>query len=178
MTHTRSPATGVHGRHEPLGTPAPRREPLWRNVIGDVLRRERLAQERTLKEVSEAARISMPYLSEVERGLKEASSEVLAAAAASLGMRLIDLLEQAHRELTRQTVQADLDQLARRRPTAFITTRGLSSGSPQAPPEDDPHAVTQVTSVVEVSSRHTDLTGDAAPTTVAGLTSGSVELAA
>ncbi|MEU6309281.1 helix-turn-helix domain-containing protein, partial [Streptomyces chartreusis] len=58
------------------GTAPPRaapKEPLWRDLVGDVLRRERLAQERTLKDVADAARISMPYLSEVERGRKEAS---------------------------------------------------------------------------------------------------------
>ncbi|MDH6220905.1 helix-turn-helix domain-containing protein [Streptomyces pseudovenezuelae] len=80
--------------------PAPR-EPLWRDLVGDVLRRERLAQERTLKDVADAARISMPYLSEVERGRKEASSEVLAAAANALGLGLGDLLSLAHGELTR-----------------------------------------------------------------------------
>ncbi|MFI8228932.1 helix-turn-helix domain-containing protein [Streptomyces sp. NPDC085900] len=82
--------------------PAPR-EPLWRDLVGDVLRRERLAQERTLKDVADAARISMPYLSEVERGRKEASSEVLAAAAQALGLGLGDLLSLAHGELTRVT---------------------------------------------------------------------------
>jgi transcriptional regulator with XRE-family HTH domain len=66
-----------------------------------VLRRERLAQERTLKDVAEAARISMPYLSEVERGRKEASSEVLAAAAQALGLGLTDLLSLAQDELAR-----------------------------------------------------------------------------
>lgn len=79
------------------------REPLWRDLVGDVLRRERLAQERTLKEVAESARISMPYLSEVERGRKEASSEVLAAAAGALGLGLGDLLAQAQGELVRLT---------------------------------------------------------------------------
>lgn len=79
------------------------REPLWRDLVGDVLRRERLAQERTLKEVAEAARISMPYLSEVERGRKEASSEVLAAAAGALGLGLGDLLVRAQGELVRLT---------------------------------------------------------------------------
>jgi hypothetical protein len=79
------------------------REPLWRDLVGDVLRRERLAQERTLKEVAEAARISMPYLSEVERGRKEASSEVLAAAAGALGLGLADLLARAQGELLRLT---------------------------------------------------------------------------
>ncbi|MFI7413295.1 helix-turn-helix domain-containing protein [Streptomyces sp. NPDC049627] len=82
--------------------PAPK-EPLWRDLVGDVLRRERLAQERTLKDVADTARISMPYLSEVERGRKEASSEVLAAAAHALGLRLGDLLSLAQGELVRIT---------------------------------------------------------------------------
>ncbi|MDQ0935321.1 helix-turn-helix domain-containing protein [Streptomyces turgidiscabies] len=82
--------------------PAPR-EPLFRDLVGDVLRRERLAQERTLKDVADAARISMPYLSELERGRKEASSEVLAAAAHALGLGLGDLLSLAQSELTRHT---------------------------------------------------------------------------
>ncbi|MFF3332509.1 helix-turn-helix domain-containing protein [Streptomyces sp. NPDC002888] len=89
----------------PAPAPAPR-EPLWRDLIGDVLRRERLAQERTLKDVAEAARISMPYLSEVERGRKEASSEVLAAAAQALGLGLGDLLSRAHSELTRTSARS------------------------------------------------------------------------
>ncbi|CAM5660187.1 MULTISPECIES: helix-turn-helix transcriptional regulator [Streptomyces] len=79
------------------------REPLWRDLVGDVLRRERLAQERTLKDVADAARISTPYLSEVERGRKEASSEVLAAAAHGLGLGLGDLLTLVQGELTRVT---------------------------------------------------------------------------
>ncbi|MFJ5998737.1 helix-turn-helix domain-containing protein [Streptomyces sp. NPDC092370] len=84
--------------------PAPAaKEPLWRDLVGDVLRRERLAQERTLKDVADQARISMPYLSEVERGRKEASSEVLAAAAHALGLNLGDLLTRAQGELTRVT---------------------------------------------------------------------------
>ncbi|MFJ6570430.1 helix-turn-helix domain-containing protein [Streptomyces sp. NPDC091292] len=86
----------------PEATPAPR-EPLWRDLVGDVLRRERLAQQRTLKDVAEAARISMPYLSELERGRKEASSEVLAAAARALGLDLAGLLALTHGELVRLT---------------------------------------------------------------------------
>ncbi|MCX3290658.1 helix-turn-helix transcriptional regulator [Streptomyces sp. NEAU-H22] len=76
---------------------------MWRDLVGDVLRRERLAQERTLKDVADEARISMPYLSEVERGRKEASSEVLAAAAHALGLGLGDLLTRAQGELARVT---------------------------------------------------------------------------
>ncbi len=75
------------------------REPLWRDLVGEVLRRERRAQGRTLKEVSEASRISMAYLSEVERGRKEASSEVLAAAAQALGLSLADVLALAGERL-------------------------------------------------------------------------------
>ncbi|MFD6278731.1 helix-turn-helix domain-containing protein [Streptomyces sp. NPDC060209] len=88
-------------------TPVPAaKEPLWRDVVGDVLRRERLAQKRTLKDVSEAARISMPYLSEVERGRKEASSEVLGAAARSLGLGLADVLSLAQGELARRSTSS------------------------------------------------------------------------
>ncbi|MGV9266083.1 helix-turn-helix domain-containing protein [Kitasatospora sp. NPDC003701] len=102
-TASSGPAGPARAPQRPAGAPpapAPR-EPLWRNLVGDVLRRERLAQERTLKDVAEAARISMPYLSELERGRKEASSEVLAAAARALGLGLPDLLSLAQDELTR-----------------------------------------------------------------------------
>jgi transcriptional regulator with XRE-family HTH domain len=98
-SHEPSEARVVPLRPVPA-TPASR-EPLLRHVVGDVLRRERLAQERTLKDVADAARISMPYLSELERGRKEASSEVLAAAAHALGLGLADLLTRAQTELAR-----------------------------------------------------------------------------
>lgn len=70
---------------------APRRV-LLRSALGESLRRLRLEQGRTLAEVALTARISMPYLSEVERGLKEVSSEVLAALCAALGIELPELL--------------------------------------------------------------------------------------
>ncbi|MEV0124798.1 helix-turn-helix transcriptional regulator [Streptomyces sp. NPDC050703] len=91
--------TGAPAAGPPAAGPPAAREPLWRDVVGDVLRRERLAQERTLKDVADAARISMPYLSELERGRKEASSEVLAAAAHALGLRLTDVLSLAQSRL-------------------------------------------------------------------------------
>ncbi|MFE9879737.1 helix-turn-helix domain-containing protein [Streptomyces sp. NPDC005784] len=104
-TPARAPRPPVVAPHPgPTAPAAPTgKEPLWRDLVGDVLRRERLAQERTLKDVADAARISMPYLSEVERGRKEASSEVLAAAARALGLGLTELLSLAQRELTRHT---------------------------------------------------------------------------
>ncbi|GGO56749.1 hypothetical protein GCM10012287_51040 [Streptomyces daqingensis] len=116
------------------------KEPLWRDVVGDVLRRERLAQDRTLKDVAETARISMPYLSEVERGLKEASSEVLAAAARALGLDLAGLLVLAHEELVRlagiarvsaqRTVPASTASFLARRPDAVGPRRSGARTSP------------------------------------------------
>lgn len=65
---------------------------LLREAIGDSLRRVRTAQSRTLREVSSSARVSLGYLSEVERGRKEASSELLAAICDALAVPLSDVL--------------------------------------------------------------------------------------
>jgi transcriptional regulator with XRE-family HTH domain len=65
---------------------------LLRRVIGDALRARRQGQHRTLREVSTAANVSLGYLSEIERGQKEASSELLAAICEALGARLSELL--------------------------------------------------------------------------------------
>jgi len=65
---------------------------LLRRVIGDALRARRQSQHRTLREVSTAANVSLGYLSEIERGQKEASSELLAAICEALGARLSELL--------------------------------------------------------------------------------------
>jgi transcriptional regulator with XRE-family HTH domain len=70
-----------------------------RRLIGDALRRERLAQQRTLREVSSAARVSLGYLSEVERGQKEASSELLAAICDALDVPLSRVLREVSGEL-------------------------------------------------------------------------------
>ncbi|MPZ64694.1 MAG: helix-turn-helix domain-containing protein [Pseudonocardiaceae bacterium] len=65
---------------------------LLREAIGDRLRRTRTYQQRTLREVSRAARVSLGYLSEVERGRKEASSELLASICGALELPLDELL--------------------------------------------------------------------------------------
>ncbi len=62
--------------------------PLLRTEIGDVLRMLRQRQGRTLREVSSEAQVSLGYLSEVERGQKEASSELLEAICSALGVPL------------------------------------------------------------------------------------------
>jgi transcriptional regulator with XRE-family HTH domain len=67
---------------------------LLRHMLGDALRRLRLRQGRTLREVSAAARVSLGYLSEVERGQKEASSELLASICGALGAPLSQVLRE------------------------------------------------------------------------------------
>ncbi|MEX5721043.1 helix-turn-helix domain-containing protein [Geodermatophilus maliterrae] len=65
---------------------------LLRTQLGQTLRGHRLRQRRTLRDVSGAARVSLGYLSEVERGQKEASSELLASICDALDVELADLL--------------------------------------------------------------------------------------
>jgi transcriptional regulator with XRE-family HTH domain len=77
---------------------------LLRQLLGDVLRRLRIRQGRTLREVSASARVSLGYLSEVERGRKEASSELLAAICTALDTPL----SQVFREVSDNFALAEL----------------------------------------------------------------------
>ena len=100
---TRQPGNGHRetGRPEPRQPEAPRPDdPLMRDLIGELLRRARTEQRRTLREVAEDAQVSLPYLSEIERGRKEASSEVLAAVYRSLGLSLTDVLAELYHRAT------------------------------------------------------------------------------
>jgi transcriptional regulator with XRE-family HTH domain len=72
---------------------------LLRRLVGDVLRRHRLRQSRTLRDVSAAARVSLGYLSEVERGRKEASSELLASICTALEVSLAEVLREVSDDL-------------------------------------------------------------------------------
>jgi transcriptional regulator with XRE-family HTH domain len=67
---------------------------LLRRVIGDALRGRRQRQHRTLREVSTAANVSLGYLSEIERGQKEASSELLSSICDALGAQLSEVLRE------------------------------------------------------------------------------------
>ena len=82
---------------------APEPEPLWREAVGQELREERRTAQRTLADIAGRAGVSTQYLSEVERGLKEPSSEVLGAVA-GLGLRLVDLTTRVSRRLSGGTV--------------------------------------------------------------------------
>ncbi len=74
-------------------------KPLWRHVLGEVLRGERLEQERILTEVAATAGVSPQYLSEIERGRKEPSSEILGSVAEALGLALFDVVHRVGERL-------------------------------------------------------------------------------
>ena len=100
---------------------------LLRQLLGDVLRRLRLRQGRTLREVSASARVSLGYLSEVERGQKEASSELLAAICGALGTPL----SQVFREVSDNFALAELQNepvLAIPREPGFRVPADASTG--------------------------------------------------
>lgn len=78
---------------------------LLRHLVGDVLRQLRLHEGRTLREVSAAARVSLGYLSEVERGQKEPSSELLAAICRALGVPLSRVLREVSDHLALAELQ-------------------------------------------------------------------------
>ncbi len=75
---------------------------LVRQVLGEVLREERVRQGRTLRDVSKDAMVSLGYISEIERGVKEASSECLAAVCSALEVPMSSVLELVSRELRRE----------------------------------------------------------------------------
>jgi DNA-binding XRE family transcriptional regulator len=90
---TEQPRPEPAGRPEvPSRTPREREvEPLWRESVGRELRHQRLASGKRLVDVAEEAGISPQYLSEVERGLKDPSSELLAAIAGALGLSVAEI---------------------------------------------------------------------------------------
>ena len=84
---------------------------LLRRVLGDTLRGRRLRQRRTLREVSGAARVSLGYLSEVERGQKEASSELLASICEALDVKLSEVLSEVSESMRRSERAAEVARM-------------------------------------------------------------------
>ena len=86
---------------------------ILRRVVGEELRRLRQDQGRTLRDVSSAARVSLGYLSEIERGQKEPSSELLAAICAALEVPLSTLLKSVSEVVaTAEAAQAEVAHAA------------------------------------------------------------------
>ena len=127
---------------------------LLRRLLGDVLRRHRLRQSRTLRDVAATAQVSLGYLSEIERGRKEASSELLGSICAALGISLADVLREVSDDLARVEARpiapvgfvasADVE----RRPVAGIAP--LTPGRPLPVRRDRPAAPVASLSVVPV----------------------------
>jgi transcriptional regulator with XRE-family HTH domain len=112
-----------------------RHSPLLRTMVGGVLRRTRLSQGRTLADVAASARISMQYLSELERGRKEASSEILAALCSALRLDLSDLLAAVGYDLL--SYRAGRPRLVR---LDAPRAGGLPVAEPDGPMPDEPAA--------------------------------------
>ena len=109
-----------------------RPKPLLRTTLGQILRRARREQGRTLADVARAARVSLPYLSELERGRKEASSEVLAAVCEALRIELSDLLAEAGRHLADERARrALIEERARRRRNRPASSGGKAADGPE-----------------------------------------------
>jgi transcriptional regulator with XRE-family HTH domain len=104
-----------------------------RTLLGEALRGTRLRQERTLREVSSAAQVSLGYLSEVERGQKEASSELLAAICRALGVRLSDVLREVSETLSVLETAAVPDTVPAGVPALEAVGGDQPAGRPAAP---------------------------------------------
>jgi transcriptional regulator with XRE-family HTH domain len=114
---------------------------LLRHVIGDVLRRVRRERGRTLESVAREAAMSMQYLSELERGRKDASSEILRSVCGALGVHLEDVLDEAVDVLraTRSALEASAGARRTRsavvlrarlaRPAATVRHRGVGASA-------------------------------------------------
>lgn len=120
----------------PPGTTVPPAEPLWREVLGARLRRLRRHQSLTLTELAQKAGLSPQYLSEIERGRKEPSSEMIAAITGALGITLIELTTQVADEMQRDTLSfigfapSRHDGAQNGRPASFSLASG--SGAPHS----------------------------------------------
>ncbi|HYH29901.1 MAG TPA: helix-turn-helix transcriptional regulator [Pseudonocardia sp.] len=125
---------------------------LMREAIGGSLRRARTARRRTLRDVSRRARVSLGYLSEVERGRKEPSSELLAAICDALEIALSDLLAEAAEAIAAEAVAAEAARLRRPVGLRHMDLRLASDGDepiPSIPP------VSPVAPVAPVAPRRT-----------------------
>jgi transcriptional regulator with XRE-family HTH domain len=101
---------------------------LLREALGESLRRARVTQSRTLREVSTQARVSLGYLSEVERGRKEASSELLAAICDALDIPLAEVLTEASTSLAQA---GTAERTAAAPATASVGAPSVVAGTPR-----------------------------------------------
>ncbi|WP_222195485.1 helix-turn-helix domain-containing protein [Modestobacter italicus] len=143
---------------------------LLRTQLGTTLRGHRLRQRRTLRDVSGAARVSLGYLSEVERGQKEASSELLASICDALDVELADLLAEVSLEMRLAEPSRPVRQVALARPGS---REDDAADTPQVD-EAAPHTAVEA----PVAEPALALVGGGQPARSAGRRRGAVSLAA
>lgn len=115
-------------------------KPLWRHVLGEVLRGERLDQGRILTEVAATAGVSPQYLSEIERGRKEPSSEILGSVAEALGLELFEVVRRVGDRLgTRR--DEELREAERHKRLVIEASLAFRSDSAPAAPAATPGSV-------------------------------------
>lgn len=95
---------------------------LFRRLLGDVLRDLRMQRGMTLREVSAEARVSLGYISEIERGQKEASSELLASLCAALDTPISDVLRDVSHAAALEEAAAGLTRLPIAAPASVVNS--------------------------------------------------------
>ncbi|WP_235492670.1 MULTISPECIES: helix-turn-helix domain-containing protein [unclassified Leifsonia] len=140
------PMQGQPPRQTPGRAPSPlaspQREPLWRDLVGAFLRERRTEQHRILADVASSAGVSTQYLSEIERGRKEPSSEILGAVAEALGLTLHDIaagvgamIERRDGERMRRLAALRRSRSFSAEPSATRPVRGETDVPPTEPGE-------------------------------------------
>ena len=106
---------------------------VFRRLLGEVLRARRMQQGRTLRQVSADARVSLGYISEIERGQKEASSELLASICAALDIPLSEILSEVSDAVA-------LEEAALAMQLEKITVDTTSLHTPSSPQPEGPRS--------------------------------------
>jgi len=102
---------------------------IFRRLLGEVLRTQRMRQGRTLRQLSADAQVSLGYISEIERGQKEASSELLASICAALDVPLSEILGEVSDAVALEEAALDIASTPLAiRSTARPSGSGASSG--------------------------------------------------
>jgi transcriptional regulator with XRE-family HTH domain len=132
---------------------------LLRRVIGDALRARRQSQHRTLREVSTSANVSLGYLSEIERGQKEASSELLSSICDALGAQLSEVLREVSDTMAlaeqMEDVLVPVDDQQKAAPAAAEPAANARAATPsRAPAHSQAHTPKIVDGKVSVAVRH------------------------
>jgi transcriptional regulator with XRE-family HTH domain len=127
---------------------------LLRRVIGDALRARRQSQHRTLREVSTSANVSLGYLSEIERGQKEASSELLSSICDALGAQLSEVLRDVSDTMALAEQMEEALAPVNEQPAASAPAESAANARAAVPTRVPAHAPKILDGRVSVAVRH------------------------